>query len=317
MSRFNNVLEAVGATPLIRLNHIGSEFGSEIFVKFEAANPGGSIKDRIGRHIIDAAERKGLLKPGGTIIEATAGNTGAGLALAAAVKGYRLIVVMPDKMSAEKIALLKAFGAEVVITPTAVAPDSPENYIQKAKALAASIPNSFRAAQFENQDNPPAHHLSTGPEIWADMEGRIDALVGGIGTGGTISGTGRFLKEKNPALKVIGADPEAPSSPATPRTPIRLKASARIISPSLTTRKSSTSSSAFPTANRSAPRAAWSARRVFSPAAPPEPRSRNGRCAISAEERAKRGIHDNLIRLSVGLENGDDLTEDLRTALQR
>ena len=198
MSRFNNVLEAVGATPLIRLNHIGSEFGSEIFVKFEAVNPGGSIKDRIGRHIIDAAERKGLLKPGGTIIEATAGNTGAGLALAAAVKGYRLIVVMPDKMSAEKIALLKAFGAEVVITPTAVAPDSPENYIQKAKALAASIPNSFRAA----------HYLSTGPEIWADMEGRIDALVGGIGTGGTISGTGRFLKEKNPALKVIGADPE-------------------------------------------------------------------------------------------------------------
>lgn len=208
MSRFNNVLEAVGATPLIRLNHIGSEFGSEIFVKFEAVNPGGSIKDRIGRHIIDAAERKGLQKPGGTIIEATAGNTGAGLALAAAVKGYRLIVVMPDKMSAEKIALLKAFGAEVVITPTAVAPDSPENYIQKAKALAASIPNSFRAAQFENQDNPAAHYLSTGPEIWADTEGQIDALVGGIGTGGTISGTGRFLKEKNPALKVIGADPE-------------------------------------------------------------------------------------------------------------
>ena len=146
MSRFNNVLEAVGATPLIRLNHIGSEFGSEIFVKFEAVNPGGSIKDRVGRYIIEAAERKGLLKPGGIIIEATAGNTGAGLALAAAVKGYRLIVVMPDKMSAEKIALLKAFGAEVVITPTAVAPDSPENYIQKAKALAASIPNSFRAA---------------------------------------------------------------------------------------------------------------------------------------------------------------------------
>ena len=163
MSRFNNVLEAVGATPLIRLNHIGSEFGSEIFVKFEAVNPGGSIKDRVGRYIIEAAERKGLLKPGGTIIEATAGNTGAGLALAAAVKGYRLIVVMPDKMSAEKIALLKAFGAEVVITPTAVAPDSPENYIQKAKALAASIPNSFRAAQFENLDNPTAHYLSTGP----------------------------------------------------------------------------------------------------------------------------------------------------------
>lgn len=317
MSRFNNVLEAVGATPLIRLNHIGSEFGSEIFVKFEAANPGCSIKDRIGRHIIDAAERKGLLKPGGTIIEATAGNTGAGLALAAAVKGYRLIVVMPDKMSAEKIALLKAFGAEVVITPTAVAPDSPENYIQKAKALAASIPNSFRAAQFENQDNPAAHYLSTGPEIWADMEGRIDALVGGIGTGGTISGTGRFLKEKNPALKVIGADPEGSVLSGPPRTPTRLKASARIISPSLTTRKPSTSSSAFPTANRSAPRAAWSARRVFSPAAPPEPRSRSGRSADSAEERTKRGIHDNLIRLSVGLENGDDLTEDLRTALQR
>ena len=208
MPLFENVLAAVGRTPLIRLNKIGSEFASEFHVKYEALNPGGSIKDRAARYIVEAAERDGLLKPGGTIIEASAGNTGAGLALAAAVKGYKLIVVMPDKMSDEKVALLRAYGAEVIMTPAAVAPDSPDNYLQKAKAVQKAIPGSFRAAQFENLNNPAAHYLSTGPEIWEDAHGEIDVLVGGVGTGGTLSGAGRFLKQMNPSLKVIGADPE-------------------------------------------------------------------------------------------------------------
>ncbi len=208
MPYFANVLDAVGHTPLIKLNRLGKPFASNIYVKFEAMNPGGSIKDRAARHMIEEAEARGLLRPGGTIIEATAGNTGVGLALAAAVKGYRLITVLPDKMSDEKVALLKAFGAEVVMTPTAVGPDSPDNYIQKAKAIAAQIPGSWRAAQFENFDNPTAHYHSTGPEIWSDTNGIIDVLVGGIGTGGTISGAGRFLKEKNPKLTIVGADPE-------------------------------------------------------------------------------------------------------------
>lgn len=208
MSRHENVLAAIGRTPLIKLNKIGSEFASDIYVKYEALNPGGSIKDRAARHMVETAERSGLLKPGGTIIEASAGNTGVGLALAAAVKGYKLIVIMPDKMSDEKVALLRAYGAEVVMTPTAVAPDSPDNYLQKAKALQKTIPGSFRAAQFENLDNPAAHHRSTGPEIWEDTQGEIDVLVGGIGSGGTLSGAGRFLKQMNPNLTVIGADPE-------------------------------------------------------------------------------------------------------------
>lgn len=208
MPYFANVLDAVGHTPLIKLNRLGKPFASNIYVKFEAMNPGGSIKDRAARQMIEEAEARGLLRPGGTIIEATAGNTGVGLALAAAVKGYRLITVLPDKMSAEKVALLKAFGAEVVMTPTAVGPDSPDNYIQKARAIAKAIPGSWRAAQFENFDNPAAHYRSTGPEIWSDTNGLIDVLVAGIGTGGTISGAGRFLKEQNPQLKVVGADPE-------------------------------------------------------------------------------------------------------------
>lgn len=203
-----NVLEAIGRTPLIRLNRVIGDIRSSVYVKVEYLNPGGSVKDRIGFAMIEAAERDGLLKTGGTIIEATAGNTGVGLALVAAIKGYRTIFVMPDKMSEDKIALLKAYGAEVVITPTAVPPDSPESYNGVAERLAQEIPGSFRPNQFENLSNPEAHYLTTGPEIWEDSGGKVEVFVAGMGTGGTISGAGRFLKEQNPDLIVVGADPE-------------------------------------------------------------------------------------------------------------
>lgn len=208
MAQYQNILEAVGRTPLIRLNRIGSELASTIYVKVESLNPGGSSKDRIGIEMVRAAEAAGILKPGGTIVEATAGNTGVGLALTAAVKGYKLIVVLPDKMSGEKIALLRAYGAEVVITATNVAPDSPESYNGVADRLAQEIPGAFRPSQFNNPHNPLAHYLTTGPEIWEDSQGKIDVFVAGMGTGGTISGTARYLKEKNPAITVVGADPE-------------------------------------------------------------------------------------------------------------
>ncbi|HPO01341.1 MAG TPA: pyridoxal-phosphate dependent enzyme, partial [Opitutaceae bacterium] len=208
MARYENILQAVGRTPLVRLARLGAGLASPIYAKVESLNPGGSIKDRVGLQMIEAAERAGLLQPGGTIVEATAGNTGVGLALAAAVKGYRLIVVLPDKMSAEKISLLRAYGAEVVITATNVPPDSPESYNGVADRLAREIPGAFRPDQFSNPNNPLAHYLTTGPEIWADSEGKVGVLVAGMGTGGTISGTARFLKEKNPNLIVVGADPE-------------------------------------------------------------------------------------------------------------
>ena len=208
MARYENILQAVGRTPLVRLARLGAGLASPIYAKVESLNPGGSIKDRVGLQMIEAAERAGLLQPGGTIVEATAGNTGVGLALAAAVKGYRLIVVLPDKMSAEKIALLRAYGAEVVITATNVPPDSPESYNGVADRLAREIPGAFRPDQFSNPNNPLAHYLTTGPEIWADSDGKVGVLVAGMGTGGTISGTARFLKEKNPNLIVVGADPE-------------------------------------------------------------------------------------------------------------
>ncbi|MGC4114045.1 MAG: cystathionine beta-synthase [Myxococcales bacterium] len=208
MKVFDNVLQAIGHTPLIRLGRIAAGLPVTLLGKFEAVNPGGSIKDRIGLAMIDDAERRGLLKPGGTIVEATAGNTGVGLALAAAIKGYRCIFVMPDKMSADKVNLLKAYGAEVVITPTAVPPDSPQSYNGTADRLAREIPGAFRPHQFANQCNPDAHYASTGPEIWADTDGKVDVFVAGMGTGGTISGTGRYLKEKNPKIQVVGADPE-------------------------------------------------------------------------------------------------------------
>ncbi|MBU1695183.1 MAG: cystathionine beta-synthase [Verrucomicrobia bacterium] len=208
MASYSNILQAIGGTPLIRLNRVAAAVASPIYIKAEFLNPGGSIKDRIALAMIEAAEREGLLKPGGTIVEATAGNTGVGLALAAAVKGYRLIVVMPDKMSQDKIALLRAYGAEVVITATSVPADSPESYNGVADRLAQEISGSFRPNQFANPNNPLIHYLTTGPEIWEDSGGQVDVLVAGMGTGGTISGAARFLKEKNRNLVVVGADPE-------------------------------------------------------------------------------------------------------------
>lgn len=205
---FKNILEAIGKTPLVRLNNITKGIRAKIYVKTEFLNPGGSIKDRIGLKMIEAAEKEGKLSAGGTIIEATAGNTGVGLALVAAIKGYRSIFVMPDKMSQDKVNLLKAYGAEVVITPTSVAPDSPESYNGVADRLAKEIPNSFRPNQFENPNNPLAHYLTTGPEIWEDSKGELDVFVASMGTGGTISGTAKYLKEKNPDIIVVGADPQ-------------------------------------------------------------------------------------------------------------
>lgn len=208
MNYYENILDRIGHTPLIKLNKLTKGLNVNIYAKVEYLNPGGSSKDRIALWMIENAEKEGLLKPGGTIIEATAGNTGAGLALVAASKGYRCIFVLPDKMSDDKINLLKAYGAEVVITPTSVAPDSPESYNGVADRLAREIPDSFRPSQFSNLKNPEAHYLTTGPEIWQDMDGQIDVFVAGMGTGGTISGTGEYLKEQNPAVLVIGADPE-------------------------------------------------------------------------------------------------------------
>ncbi|MBM3705550.1 MAG: cystathionine beta-synthase [Actinobacteria bacterium] len=207
MVRFNNILEAIGRTPLIRLNSLTKDTGSEFYVKAEFLNPGGSVKDRIGLKMIEAAEKEGKLKPGSTIIEATAGNTGVGIAIAASIKGYRCLFVIPDKMSQDKIRLLKAYGAEVIITSTSVATDSPENYNNVADKLAKEIPNSFRPNQFENPSNPLAHYLTTGPEIWEDSKGMVDVFVAGMGTGGTISGTAKYLKEKNKNIIIVGADP--------------------------------------------------------------------------------------------------------------
>lgn len=207
MKYYGNILETIGRTPLVKLSRVADGLPATILAKVEYFNPGGSVKDRIGLNMVEDAERRGLLRPGGTIIEATAGNTGVGLALIAAQKGYRCIFVMPDKMSDDKVNLLKAYGAEVVITPTSVPPDSPESYNGVAETLAREVPGAFRPNQFGNAKNPEAHYNSTGPEIWEDTEGKVDVFVASMGTGGTISGTARFLKEKNPEVTVVGADP--------------------------------------------------------------------------------------------------------------
>jgi cystathionine beta-synthase len=204
----DSILQSVGRTPLVRLRRIAEGIPIPIYVKVDALNPGGSVKDRVAIAMIAEAERRGALRPGGTIIEATAGNTGVGLAMVAAVKGYRCIFVLPDKMSREKIALLKAYGAEVVVTATAVAPDSPDSYNGVADRLAREIPGAWRPNQFSNLANPEIHYRTTGPEIWEQTEGRITAFVSGVGTGGTISGVARYLKERNPDIKIVGADPE-------------------------------------------------------------------------------------------------------------
>jgi cystathionine beta-synthase len=208
MDVLDTFLDAMGQTPLVRLHRVTRGVRPQILAKLEILNPGGSVKDRIGLRMIEAAERGGFLKPGGTIVEPTSGNTGHGLAIAAAIRGYRCIFVMPDKMSQEKVALLRAYGAEVVITPTAVAPDSPESYYRVADRITEEIPGAFQPNQYFNRENPQAHYETTGPEIWEQTDGRIDVLVAGIGTGGTISGAGRYLKERKPDLMVVGADPE-------------------------------------------------------------------------------------------------------------
>jgi cystathionine beta-synthase len=203
----DSILEAIGNTPLVRLHKVARGIRPDLLVKPEFLNPGGSVKDRIGIAMIEAAEREGRLKPGGTIVECTSGNTGVGLAIAAAIKGYKTIFVMPDKMSDEKIRQLRAFGARVVITPTAVEPDDPRSYYSVSRRLAEETPNAILAGQYWNPANPEAHYRTTGPEIWRQTGGRISAFIAGMGTGGTISGTARFLKEQNPEIKVIGVDP--------------------------------------------------------------------------------------------------------------
>ena len=205
---YESVLDTIGWTPLIRLRRVTDGARTPVYGKAEFFNPGGSVKDRIGLAIIEAAEREGRLKPGGVIVEGTSGNTGVGLAMAAALKGYRCIFTMPDKMSQEKVRLLKAFGAEVIITPTAVPPDHPDNYVQVAKRIVAETPGAILADQFYNPVNPEAHYRTTGPELWEQTGGRITHLVGSAGTGGTISGAGKYLKERNPNIRVIAGDPE-------------------------------------------------------------------------------------------------------------
>src|SRR4029078_9353157 len=202
------ILDAIGNTPLVRLHKVARGIRPAVLAKAEFLNPGGSVKDRIGLAMIEAAEREGRLKPGGTIVEGTSGNTGVGLAIAAALKGYRCVFTMPDKMSQEKLRLLKAFGAEVIITPTAVAADHPDNYVMMAKRIAEETPNAIRANQFYNQTNPEAHYATTGPELWEQTEGRITHFVAAAGTGGTITGVGRYLKERNPKIRIIAGDPQ-------------------------------------------------------------------------------------------------------------
>ena len=205
---YPSVLDLVGNTPIVRLDSVGRGVRPRILAKLEYLNPGGSVKDRIGLAMIEKAEAEGKLKPGGTIVEPTSGNTGVGLAIAAALKGYRCIFVMPDKMSQEKISMLRAYGAEVVICPTAVEPDSPESYYSVSDRLAEEIPGGFKPDQYSNMSNPETHYLVTGPEIWDQTGGEIDAIVISVGTGGTITGVGRYFKERKPEVLIVGADPE-------------------------------------------------------------------------------------------------------------
>jgi len=205
---YDDVLAMVGWTPLVRLTRVTDGCRTPVWGKCEFMNPGGSVKDRIGLAMIEAAERSGALKPGGTIVEATSGNTGLALAMAASIRGYRCIFTMPDKMSNEKVKLLRAFGAEVVIVPTAVPPDHPEHYTMKAKSIVKATPGAVLADQFYNPANPQAHYESTGPELWEQTGGRISHFFAGAGTGGTITGTARYLKEKNPEVQICGVDPE-------------------------------------------------------------------------------------------------------------
>ncbi len=204
---YENILQTIGKTPLVRLNRVGRELTCPLYAKVEYFNPGGSVKDRIALNIITEAERSERLLPGGTVVESTSGNTGLGLAMVCAIKGYKSVFVMPDKMSQEKIQLLRAFGAKVVITPTAVEPDDPRSYYSVAKRIVAETPNAILANQYHNPENPRSHYTTTGPEIWEQTQGKVTDVVIGMGTGGTISGVGRYLKEQNPQIRIVGVDP--------------------------------------------------------------------------------------------------------------
>ena len=223
MKYANNILELVGNTPLVKLSRLTAAVKPLVLAKLEYLNPGGSVKDRIGITMIEAAEQEGKLKKGGTIVEPTSGNTGVGLAQAAALKGYKCIFVMPDKMSQEKIRLLKAYGAEVVITPTAVPKDSPESYYSVADRLSRELPNAFQPNQYANMTNPDTHYRTTGPEIWEQTDGKIDVFVAGMGTGGTISGVAKYLKEKNPKVKIVGVDAEGSLYTGTDIKPYKIE----------------------------------------------------------------------------------------------
>lgn len=204
---YNNILDTIGRTPLVRVNNLARGLRCTLVAKVEFFNPGGSVKDRIALNIVEQAEREGRLRPGGTVVEATSGNTGVGLAMVCAIKGYKSVFVMPDKMSQEKIGLLRAFGSKVIITPTAVAADDPRSYTEVAKRIVAETPNAILANQYHNLENPRSHYLTTGPEIWRQTAGRVTDVILGMGTGGTITGVGRYLKEKNPKIKIVGVDP--------------------------------------------------------------------------------------------------------------
>jgi len=204
----DNIIGLIGRTPLVRLHRVAKDVEPKVYAKLEFLNPGGSIKDRIGLSMVLDAERKGLIKPGYTIVEPTSGNTGTGLAMAAILRGYKIIFTVPDKMSKDKVDLLRAFGAKVKVTTSRVPPDHPDSYIQVAKRIAKETPHSYMPNQYENPANPAAHYATTGPEVWGQTGGQVSVLVAGVGTGGTITGTGRYLKERNPAIRVVGADPE-------------------------------------------------------------------------------------------------------------
>src|SRR6185436_2588327 len=207
MDYTENILGLIGATPLVKLSKLAKGIDALVLAKMESLNPGGSVKDRIGISMIDSAERDGRLKPGGTVVEATSGNTGIGLALVCAVRGYKAVFVMTDKCSVEKVRYLKALGSDVVVVPVAAKPDAPDHYVNTARRIAKETPNSLFVFQYGNPANPEAHYLTTGPELWEQTGGNITHFVSGVGTGGTISGTGRYLKEKNSRIRVIGADP--------------------------------------------------------------------------------------------------------------
>lgn len=208
MRYYENVVDLIGNTPLVRLRNVTEGIGATVLAKVEYLNPGGSVKDRIALRMVEAAERDGILKPGGTIVEPTSGNTGVGLALVAQLKGYKCVFVCPDKVSEDKQNVLRAYGAEVVVCPTAVAPEDPRSYYNVSDRLAAEIPGAWKPNQYSNPNNPLSHYETTGPEIWEQTEGKITHFVAGVGTGGTISGIGRYLKERNAGVKIIGADPE-------------------------------------------------------------------------------------------------------------